>query len=278
MSIFGIFKKKEKEENVNDVNLTTIDSTNQNAVIGESTNEKIEGVSQPHYEKTARIQKPQLPNTVYNAVLKVKKNNFSRKDLRKISNIILQKFKKQNADAEPEKITQREGDKSFEVFCYPESMRKEIFRIVGWFYSLKETKSTKHQRLLKTESLNKLKKIGSPDYETELVKFNMAEEERRKQEKKKKTQESKFNQKKPQFNRDGKPKRSDSSRRNNFSNRNNNSDTKTFTKRRFTSDRPTPNKEGKNNFASNSNTSLNPVDRVIETAVNSVKSIDNNNG
>jgi len=227
MSFLDIFKKKSKKEeenvkvnNIPDVSINddssdtvvqTIEpittdnviTTNEIIQTEEATDENVKPSEEKkqYTKKTNQNVRPQPPNTVYNTVSKIRKEDFSRKDLRKISNIIRDKFKKQfGEETEPEKVTQTEGNNTYEVFCYPEVMRKEIARIVVWFFNIKETRATKHQRLIKTETLSKLKKTASPDYEMELVKFNMAEEERRKNEKIKKAQElkeQKFKGKKP---------------------------------------------------------------------------------
>jgi signal recognition particle GTPase len=63
---------------------------------------------------------------------------------------------------------------------------------------MKTLRSAKHKRLLTVERLEKLKREGSPDYEMELVRFNIAEEERRKEAKTKesRTKPAKFSRQK----------------------------------------------------------------------------------
>ncbi len=272
---FSIFKKKKNEEQKKDANLTseitteqtTESSSNENNVIAKVeeniATEQYEKIQQPEKRQYDRRtpRRPQIPNTVYNALVKIRQENFSRKDLRRISVIIKAKY--QNAfgeNLEPEKIMQKEGDATYEVYCYPEEMRKEMFKIINWFFKIKETTAVKHHNLLKTQTLAKLKKIGSPDYERELVKFNIEEDERRKQEKNKPKPQPQFQQRNNQqrrpstnrvttrssnFNRenaDNKPRYN----RNTNRTSNNGIDKPNFAKRRFTPNEARVQKENKN--------------------------------
>jgi hypothetical protein len=237
--------------------------------------------SERYNKQSNKNPKPQLPNTIFNAVVRIKKEEFSRKDLRTISNIVKRKFDKQFAGLEPDKILQQEENgKTYNVYCYPESMRKEIMRIANWFFKLKESKAIKHQRIIATETLSKLKKIGSPDYEKELVKFNITEEERRKQEKnnrekgKRQQQISNYPKRSMQINSKGEYKK--------YNNLGNNTDSKNkprFNKRKFP---PNSNIEAKK--YDENNTSLPKenatdlyIDRIVNSAINNSKlSIDSN--
>ena len=253
MSILNIFKKRGINKTNTKDKLVINDDTTALALkdikdidtkiivtneIDAKKNTIVESVDDTHHrpktnqKEMVNSSTTQLPNTIYNAVVRIRKNNFSRKDLRNISHIVLKKFKLQNPGTDLEKVPQQEGDKIFEVYSYPHSMRKTLLTTVQWYYTTKEARAGKHSRLTKTETLTKLKKINSPDYEMELVKFNMAEEERRKQEKIKKTQEvkqQKINSKNP--------RQSKNTNRGNYSTNNvkNNKPAATFTKRKFTS-------------------------------------------
>jgi hypothetical protein len=222
---WSIFKKKKNEEQINDVSpISKIDDAlESSSKLNNITEEVIENVivtdnspqKEQYDKKTPKYTK--MPNTVYNAVVKIRKEDFSRKDLRKISVIIKAKYHKiYGTTDEPEKITQKEGNTTYEVYYYPETMRKEILKIVNWFYKIKENAATKHRNFQRSQTLAKLKKIGSPDYETQLVKFNMEEDERLKQEK---------NRSKPQF-----QQKNNQNWNSSYNNRNNVNRTKTFNK------------------------------------------------
>ena len=143
-----------------------------------------EGKNNVNEKKRENVKKRKTlpPNTVYNA-LKAKNIEFSRKDLRKIANAVLIKYHKKFGENESEKIEQIEDGKEYSVFCYPESMRREIKNIVSWFFNEKKTRMIKHDKQLKLERLEKLKREDSPDYFLELARFNIAAEEERKRKK-----------------------------------------------------------------------------------------------
>ncbi|MDR0927937.1 MAG: hypothetical protein LBO69_09290 [Ignavibacteria bacterium] len=159
-------------------------STNQNTKDTSETKKKYPKKEYAKKPKREPIDYSNLPpNTIYNAL--VESNiEFSRKDLRKISNAVHEKFvKRYGEDKEPEKVQQKENETTYNVFVYPNEMRREIKNIVQWFFQVKDKRSEKHIRLLALEKLQKLKKLNSPEYEMLLVKFNIAEDERRKREK-----------------------------------------------------------------------------------------------
>lgn len=141
-------------------------------------------------KREAQVDTANLPpNTVYNGLVSVTQD-FSRKDLRKISNTIREKYyealqKRGLEIVNPETIEQEENGVKYQVYCYPEYMRKEIKKISIWFFNTKKERAEKHKRTVAKEQLERLKKENSPDYEMALVRYNMAEEERRKKEKEK---------------------------------------------------------------------------------------------
>lgn len=96
------------------------------------------------------------PNTVYNFLKRFahKKIEFSKKDLRKISNSINAKYNKSFKDKYPlHKVLQLEGDKVYIVYVYPRAMTKEMNNICTWFYRIKEKRVKKHnEQAGKTEN------------------------------------------------------------------------------------------------------------------------------
>jgi len=82
-----------------------------------------------NFKKRPEDTTPQPPNTIYNAVKQHRNDDFARKDLRSISHIVKTKFQEKFGEIDPEIIEQDEDGKTFRVYCYPESMRKEISNI-----------------------------------------------------------------------------------------------------------------------------------------------------
>lgn len=268
------------EENQNSKNENTVDETANNTEAKfnrtRSFDRKLDGADNRRFQRNniqrnnrserQQFSEEQLkdlpPNTIYNAVRAFKKDvEFSRKDLRKISNAVKEKYVKINGDVEPEKIEQTEGSKTFTVYCYPDSWRKEINNIVRWFYGVKLEREEKHQKLLALERLDKLKNLNSPDYETELVRFNIAEENKRKR--KEKEQKAKDLKAKAYRESRNRPQTNNRFQRNNFSNNRNsnrNSDNRRDSSRDSNRDssRDRDNSRGRsfnNNRSNNSNQS-----------------------
>lgn len=96
------------------------------------------------------------PNTVYNFLKRFayKKIEFSKKDLRKISNSINARYNESFKDKAPlHKVLQLEGDKVYIVYVYPKIMIKEMNNICTWFYRVKERRVQKHnEQAGKTEN------------------------------------------------------------------------------------------------------------------------------
>lgn len=116
-----------------------------------------------------------MPATVYERVC-LYKEEFSRKDLRKIANWINSLFRIDNPE-DPPKIEQIEGDKTFKVFCYPDEFISDMDRIVGYYFNKKERKAEKHLEYLedlknKAEGIETGEKENKPN---DNKKFNSTE-------------------------------------------------------------------------------------------------------
>jgi hypothetical protein len=180
------------EENNNQEKIEIVENIPQEIAEKNEVQEEIE--SQENRNKNKFIKKTLPPNTIYNA-LQRKKMEFSRKDLRKVANAVLMKYYKHSEGKEPEKIEQIEDGKTYSVYCYPESMRKEINNIISWFFNEKKMRVSKHEKQLKLERLDKLKRTDSPDYFLELARYNIAaEDERKRKKEKEKEMKEKANQ------------------------------------------------------------------------------------
>ncbi len=89
-----------------------------------------------------------MPATVYQR-LTLKKDTFSRKDIRKIANWINAIWRKEHEE-EPPKVEQTEGDRTFMVFSYPDEMVEIMDTIVEKYFKNKDYVARKHQEYLET--------------------------------------------------------------------------------------------------------------------------------
>lgn len=96
--------------------------------------------------------------TVYQRVC-LKKNEFSRKDLRRIANWINSIYKKDHEE-DPPKVEQQEGELTFMVFSYPDEMIPQMDMIVDKFFKNKTITAERHNDYL--VELAKCKETGKP--------------------------------------------------------------------------------------------------------------------
>ncbi|MCX8054488.1 MAG: hypothetical protein N3A67_02330 [Ignavibacteria bacterium] len=89
-----------------------------------------------------------MPATVYQRLC-LKKESFSRKDLRRIANWINSIYTKKFTEELP-KVEQREGDRLFMVYLYPDEMIPIMDNIIEKFYKQKEYIAKKHSNYLKS--------------------------------------------------------------------------------------------------------------------------------
>ncbi len=102
-----------------------------------------------------------MPATVYQRLI-LKKDDFSRKDLRNIANWVNSVWHKDHEE-DPQKVEQMEGDRTFMVFEYPEDMIPIIDGIVEKFYKNKQKKYVKQVKLEENHKLRKEGKLPEPD-------------------------------------------------------------------------------------------------------------------
>ncbi len=109
-------------------------------------------------------------NTIYNFLKYFKKSSqFSKKDLRKISNAIYMAFKRKNGEnVALDRVLQLENERIYTVYVYPEDMKDEMRRIVIWFYNIKKLRENRHKKHLQEAKLEKLKKTDITAYKAEL--------------------------------------------------------------------------------------------------------------
>jgi len=89
-----------------------------------------------------------MPATVYQRLC-LKKESFSRKDLRRIANWINSIYTKKFTEELP-KVEQQEGDRLFMVYLYPDEMIPIMDNIIDKFYKQKEFIAKKHSNYLKS--------------------------------------------------------------------------------------------------------------------------------
>lgn len=89
-----------------------------------------------------------MPATVYQRLC-LKKESFSRKDLRRIANWINSIYNKKFTEELP-KVEQQEGDRLFMVYLYPDEMIPIMDNIIEKFYKQKEFTAKKHLNYLKS--------------------------------------------------------------------------------------------------------------------------------
>ncbi len=89
-----------------------------------------------------------MPATVYQRLC-LKKESFSRKDLRRIANWINSIYVKKFT-AELPKVEQQEGNRIFMVYLYPDEMIPIMDNIIDKFYRQKEFIAKKHSNYLKS--------------------------------------------------------------------------------------------------------------------------------
>ncbi|MEJ5245084.1 MAG: hypothetical protein WHV28_05180 [Bacteroidota bacterium] len=89
-----------------------------------------------------------MPATVYQRLC-LKKESFSRKDLRRIANWINSIYTKKFTEELP-KVEQQEGDRLFMVYLYPDEMIPIMDNIIEKFYKQKEFIAKKHSNYLKS--------------------------------------------------------------------------------------------------------------------------------
>lgn len=87
-----------------------------------------------------------MPATVYQR-LTLKKDTFSRKDIRKIANWVNAIWRKEHEE-EPPKVEQTEGERTFMVFSYPDEMIETMDTIVDKYFKNKDYVARKHQEYL----------------------------------------------------------------------------------------------------------------------------------
>lgn len=98
-----------------------------------------------------------MPATVYQRLC-LKKESFSRKDLRRIANWINSIYTKKFTEELP-KIEQQEGDRVFMVYLYPDEMIPIMDNIIDKFYRQKEFVAKKHSNYLKSLKNKDEKKV-----------------------------------------------------------------------------------------------------------------------
>lgn len=89
-----------------------------------------------------------MPATVYQRLC-LKKDSFSRKDLRRIANWINAIYRRKFTEELP-KVEQKEGDRTFMVYQYPDEMIPIMDKIIDRFYKNKELIAKKHQKYLES--------------------------------------------------------------------------------------------------------------------------------
>lgn len=99
-----------------------------------------------------------MPATVYERVC-LKKNDFSRKDLRRIANWINSIYKKDN-ESDPPKVEQKEGEQTFLVYSYPDELIPVMDSVVDKFFKNKDHVADKHNQYL--DEMKKCKEEGKP--------------------------------------------------------------------------------------------------------------------
>ncbi len=106
-----------------------------------------------------------MPKTVYQLLVE-KEIDFSRRDLRSIANWINSRWLKKHEE-NPGKIVQQEGERTFEVFAYPDEWISDMERVVTWFFKNKKKRAEEHVKRIEEDQNKKSSgKDGAPKPKT----------------------------------------------------------------------------------------------------------------
>lgn len=94
-----------------------------------------------------------MPKTVYQLLVE-KEIDFSRRDLRSIANWINSRWLKKHEE-NPDKIVQQEGERTFEVFAYPDEWISDMERVVTWFFKNKKKRAEEHLKRIEEDQNKK---------------------------------------------------------------------------------------------------------------------------
>ena len=109
-----------------------------------------------------------MPKTVYQLLIE-KNIQFSRKDLRSIANWINARWRKTHEE-QPGKTEQKENDRTFTVYNYPDEWFEDMNKVVQWFFLNKQRRFADTQKKMEEARLHKkeLEKQGEKNENSEI--------------------------------------------------------------------------------------------------------------